>query len=84
MLEGDQLKLVAVDRVPFHAARAGAVAKQADLAARGSQWFRDLALPEAIGVLHQGWAGSSAPRPTAGSSCRSIRGRRPGHGAKPS
>lgn len=53
-LEGDQLKLVAVDRVPFTPPGPVQLAKQADLAARGGQWFRDLALPEAIGVLRQG------------------------------
>jgi ATP-dependent DNA helicase DinG len=53
-LEGDQLTLVAVDRVPFTPPGPVQLAKQADLAARGGQWFRDLALPEAIGVLRQG------------------------------
>jgi ATP-dependent DNA helicase DinG len=73
-LEGDQLRLVAVDRVPFTPPGPVQLAKQADLVARGGQpalatpparpawpgrasgpgWFRDLALPEAIGVLRQG------------------------------
>jgi ATP-dependent DNA helicase DinG len=53
-LEGEQLTLVAVDRVPFTPPGPVQLAKQADLAARGGQWFRDLALPEAIGVLRQG------------------------------
>jgi ATP-dependent DNA helicase DinG len=46
--------LVAVDRVPFTPPGPVQLAKQADLEARGGQWFRDLALPEAIGVLRQG------------------------------
>ena len=45
---------MAVDRVPFTPPGPVQLAKQADLAARGGQWFRDLALPEAIGVLRQG------------------------------
>ena len=53
-LEGEQLMLVAVDRVPFTPPGPVQLAKQADLEARGGQWFRDLALPEAIGVLRQG------------------------------
>ena len=53
-LEGDQLALVAVDRVPFTPPGPVQQAKQADLAGRGGAWFPDLALPEAIGVLRQG------------------------------
>jgi ATP-dependent DNA helicase DinG len=53
-LEGDQLTLVTVDRVPFTPPGPVQLAKQADLEDRGGQWFRDLALPEAIGVLRQG------------------------------
>ena len=53
-LEGDQLALVAVDRVPFTPPGPVQQAKQADLARRGGKWFPDLALPEAIGVLRQG------------------------------
>jgi Rad3-related DNA helicase len=53
-LEGDQLRMVIIDKVPFpnpdpvHQARAAAVT------ARGGSWFMDLALPEAIGALRQG------------------------------
>ena len=53
-LEGEQLALVVVDRVPFTPPGPVQLAKQADLEDRGGQWFRDLALPEAIGVLRQG------------------------------
>lgn len=53
-LEGEQLTLVAVDRVPFTPPGPVQLAKQAALTSQGGEWFRDLALPEAIGVLRQG------------------------------
>ena len=73
-LEGDQLKLVAVDRVPFTPPGPVQLAKQADLAARGGQWFRDLALPEAIGVLRQGVGRLIRTTADRGSSPCSIHG----------
>jgi ATP-dependent DNA helicase DinG len=74
-LEGEQLTLVAVDRVPFTPPGPVQLAKQADLAARGGQWFRDLALPEAIGVLRQGvgrLTPALAPERSAGASVRTT------------
>jgi ATP-dependent DNA helicase DinG len=53
-LEGDQLKLVIIDRIPFPAPDPVQQARAEALAARGGNWFMDLALPEAVGTLRQG------------------------------
>jgi ATP-dependent DNA helicase DinG len=53
-LEGDQLRMVIVERVMFTPPGPVQLAKQADLEAHGGNWFRDLALPEALAALRQG------------------------------
>lgn len=53
-LEGAQLALVIVDRVPFTPPGPVQLAKQAAIAARGGNWFVNLALPEATAALRQG------------------------------
>ena len=53
-LEGAQLGLVTIDRMPFTPPGPIQSAKQAAIVARGGNWFINLALPEAIAALRQG------------------------------
>jgi ATP-dependent DNA helicase DinG len=53
-LEGDQLRMVVIDKVPFPNPDPVQQARAAAVTARGGNWFMDLALPEAIGALRQG------------------------------
>ena len=53
-LEGEQLALVLIDRLPFTPPGPVQLAKQAAIEARGGNWFVNLALPEAVAALRQG------------------------------